>query len=144
MPKNLNTMPEIKNLWSADLLSGEEMIFPITILQEQARYLEEMTKNILVAKIKTYTITKKKQAKLSIIHAFNIFVPAMNNYDFELLRLEQEELTSYPLVVFASLTEESYKVNNSNDLEKALAIVFNGQKTVSVIQSLIQQSKKVQ
>ena len=66
----------------------------------------------------------------------------MGNYDFELVRLIQEQLFPYPLSVVASLTESKTEVENSEELEIALAKVFNDKKTVSAIQSLIMQSKQ--
>ena len=136
-------MSTIKNLWSSDLLNEEDLILPIAILQEQASYLNNMTKNIVVAKINTVkTGGRSPLASPNLIHMLQIFAPAMGNYDFELVRLIQEPLFPYPLIVAASLTEERTEVKNSDELEIALGKVFNDRKTITAIQSLIQQSKQ--
>ena len=136
-------MSTIKNLWSSDLLNEEDVILPVTILQEQASYLNNMTKNIVVAKINTVTSGGRiPVSRPNLIHILQIFAPAMGNYDFELVRLIQEQVFPYPLIVVASLTEIETQVENSEELEIALAKVFNDKKTVSAIQSLIVQSKQ--
>ena len=67
---------------------------------------------------------------------------AIGNYDFELVRLIQEELLPYPLIIYAPITEQRFEVNNSNELESALSEVFNEKKTIATLQSLIMQSRQ--
>ena len=137
-------MSEIKNLWSKDLLKDDDSLLPVTILQEQARYLNEMTKNIVIAKVSTQQIalsSKINETKRGILHSLQIVAPAIGNYDFELVRVVQEQLLPYPLKVSSPLTEERYGANNSKDLEDALVLVFNNPKTIAALQSLIMQSK---
>lgn len=138
-------MADINNLWPEDLLNGDEIILPLTMLQEQARYLNEMTKNVVIAKIRTEKVSLQKnnpnESKPAILHTLKIVAPAIGNYDFDLVRLVQEELLPYPLRVFVPLTEEREIVNNFAELEKFLARVFRQKRIISVIQSLIMQSK---
>lgn len=139
-------MSEIKNLWPDDLLEGENYILPITVLQEQARFLNEMTRNILVANINTQKVSvavqNKNETKPAILHTLKIVAPAIGNYDFELVRLVQEEMLPYPLRIYSPLTEQRFEVNNSEELEHALSQVFNEDKTISTIQSLLIQSRQ--
>lgn len=140
-------MSEIKNLWPEDLLKGDNYLLPITVLQEQARFLNEMTRNIVVATITTQKVSiavknKVNEMKPGIVHILKIVAPAIGNYDFELVRLVQEEFLPYPLRIFAPLTEQRFEdINSAEDLEIALSQVFQEKKTVSAIQSLIMQSK---
>lgn len=139
-------MSDIKNLWPEDLLKGSEMLLPITILQEQAKFLNEMTRNIVVANVDTKTVQiaiskNSTETKPGILHTLKIIAPAIGSYNFELARLVQEELLPYPLRIFAPLTEQRFEISNSEELELALKTIFNDKKTIATIQSLILQSK---
>jgi hypothetical protein len=140
-------MSDIKNLWPDDLLKGSDMLLPITILQEQARFLNEMTRNIVIATVDTRTVAiaigkNSNETKPGILHTLKIVAPAIGSYDFELARLVQEELLPYPLRIFAPLTEQKFEINNSEELEFALSKIFNDKKTIATIQSLIIQSRQ--
>jgi len=136
-------MSEIKNLWPAELLNTSHLLLPITILQEQARFLNEMTKNIVIAEIDTrkatLSITPSK-TKPAIIHTLKVIAPAIGNYDFELVRLIQEEVFPYPLRVYAPLTDDSHEINTSTELANVLEKIFNDKKTIATVQSLLVQS----
>jgi len=140
-------MSDIKNLWPEDLLKGNDMLLPITILQEQAKFLNEMTRNIVVATVETRTVQiaigkSSSETKPGILHTLKIVAPAIGSYNFELARLIQEELLPYPLRIFAPLTEEKFEINNADELESALKTIFNDKKTIATIQSLIIQSRQ--
>lgn len=138
-------MTATKNLWSEDLLSkGQDVILPVTILKQQAAYLNEMTKNIVVANIYTKRIDigeRFDEPETGLMHTLRIVAPAIGNYYFDLLRITQVQLFPYPLQLFAPLTEYRYEVNTPEELENTLKLVFNDKKTISAIQSLIHQSK---
>lgn len=138
-------MSKIKNLWPEELLKGDDIILPITILQEQANYLNEMTRNIVVASVDTksvqITIGNSNETKAGILHTLKILAPAIGNYDFILMRLVQEEILPYPLTVVAPLTEQRFEINNGEELEAAFTDIFTSKKTVATIQSLMAQSK---
>lgn len=140
-------MSEIKNLWPTDLLNGDNFLLPITILQEQANFLNEMTKNIVVASIKTEKVSiavkgNNNETKPGILHTLKISAPAIGNYDFDLIRLVQENMLPYPLRIFAPLSEIKYEINNAEELENSLKEIFTDKKTIATIQSLIMQSKQ--
>ena len=139
-------MSNIKNLWPDELLKGNDMLLPITILQEQARFLNEMTRNIVVAVVETRTVAisigqNSNETKPGILHTLKIVAPAIGSYDFELARLVQEELLPYPLRIFAPLIEQKFDINSSEELEYALSKIFNDKKTIATIQSLLIQSR---
>ena len=137
-------MSEIKNLWSKEMLTNNNLVLPITILHEQARYLNEMAQNIIVAKVNTSKVTiaqKNNESKPGILHILKIVAPAIGNYDFDLVRLIQEQLLPYPLTVYSPLLDMKVEVVNSDQLQIALSTIFNDKKTISTIQSLLLQSK---
>lgn len=137
-------MSEIKNLWPESLIEISGLVLPITILQEQAKFLNDMTKNVVLADVETkkvsYAVADSKQTKPGILHTLKIVAPAIGNYDFELLRLMQEGILPYPLTIYAPMMEERFEIANSEELEKSLKDIFTHEKTVLTIQSLISQS----
>jgi hypothetical protein len=138
-------MTATKSLWSEDLLSkDEDVTLPVTILQQQAAYLNEMTKNIVVASIYTKRIDigeRFDELETGLMHILRIVAPAIGNYYFDLLRITQAQLFPYPLQLFAPLSEKRYEVNTSEELENTLKLVFNDRKTMAAIRSLMLQSK---
>ena len=139
-------MSDIKNLWPEELLKGSDMLLPITIIQEQAKFLNEMTKNIVVAEVSTQSVSiaqkGSNETKPGILHTLKIVAPAIGSYDFELARIVQEHLLPYPVRIYAPLTEQKFEINNSEELEEALSTIFNDKKTIATIQGLILQSRQ--
>jgi len=139
-------MLDTKNLWPKELLTGDDILLPITILREQAKYFNQMTRNIVVAEVKTKAVEiPNKNSNLpqqGILHTLKIVAPAIGNYDFELLRLLQQDISPYPLEVYAPLLELKYNISGPMDLEQCLKEIFTNFKTVRAIQSLMTQSKE--
>jgi hypothetical protein len=138
-------MADIKNLWPEELFKDNDLVLPITVLQDQAKYFNERTNNIVIASVDTKKVsigTKESDAKPGILHTFKIIAPAIGNYDFELIRIVQENFLPYPLRAYAPSLEKSYEINNSEQLEFALKTVFGDKKIIAIIQSLIMQSKQ--
>lgn len=133
-------MSDQKNLWPEDLLSTFDLVLPVTILQNQAKFLNNMTKNVITAIVDTQKIALQS-SKSGILHTLKISAPAIGNYDFDLVRVVQEELLPYPLKIYAPLTEEKFEASNSEEFEVTLGIIFNDKKTIATLQSLIVQSK---
>jgi hypothetical protein len=137
-------MTAIKNLWSEDILQESNAHLPFTILQEQASYFNQMTKNVLVAKVVT-----RAALATSTIDGYTgtlsqhlvITAPAIGSYEFILLRVNQDPLSLYPTKIYSPILEKDFVANNAEELENVLADVFRDKKTISTIQSLIAQSR---
>ena len=62
---------------------AEKVKNPKSFLVEQANFLSEKTKNVLLAEVKSKgDITKK------ILHSFDIVAPALSNYRFNLFHIQ--------------------------------------------------------
>jgi hypothetical protein len=139
-------MVDIKNLWPAELLNNNDILLPITILHEQAKFFNEMTKNIVIANIETIKVAianknpNSSETTPGILHTLKIVAPAIGNYDFELARIIQEELLPYPLRVFAPLMDKRFEASDANEFELVLEEIFKDKKTITAIQSIISQS----
>jgi len=136
-------MSKIKNLWSKELLSAHDVVLPKTILQQQADFFNEMTKNVVLAEVNTVSIQDKQQQK-KLAHILKIKAPSMGNYDFNLVLIEQEILAPYPIKIRSFLEEESVKkdeINNADELFQKLEEIFKSKKVISAIQNVIAMSK---
>jgi len=138
-------MPNTKNLWPDALLEENDIVLPITALNEQAKFLNNMTKNVVTANIDTVTISiaqkNSDDPKSGILYTMKIVAPAIGNYDFELLRIIQEDFLPYPVRVYAPLIDLKQKCRDFWELEKTLSQIFTNERTISTIQNLILQSK---
>lgn len=132
------------NLWPKELLESLDNVrLPITILQEQADFLNKMTKNVITAKTVTNTITihmDNGDVLPGVVHLLKIVAPAIGNYDFELVSLMQKGVVLYPIKVISELLGSKNDVSNPEELEASLKNVFNDRKTIETIQSLLIQS----
>lgn len=138
-------MSNTKNLWPTELLSESDLVLPITILQEQAGFLNEMTKHVIVAEVNTRKIGisdgETKEGKLAILHNLKIIAPTLGNYDFDLVRLVQEDMLPYPVRCIAPLVDQQFMCESSEELQDILHNIFQETRVITTIQSLILQSK---
>jgi hypothetical protein len=138
-------MSKPKNLWPEEILNENSLLLPIMILNQQAAYLNEMTKNIVVAQVDTQKVSiqkKPNESKPAILHTLKIKAPAIGNYDFELVRVIQEGFLPYPAIVYTPILEYRDEVDNAEELEDSLETIFADKKVISTIQSLIMQSRQ--
>lgn len=136
-------MKEVKNLWSDAILQESEVLPPFTILQQQAKYFNEMTKNVLVAVAESKNgnlILDSEGTKPILLHRLLITAPILGGYNFELVRVKLDKALPYPVEIYAPLTEQRYEANNPQEVEQVLENIFTGAKTISVIQNLLAQS----
>lgn len=111
---------------------AEQIKNPKSILVEQANFLGEKTKNVLLAEVKSRGEPTKK-----IIHSFDIVTPALSNYRFNLFHI-RHEILYYPLeFIYNSKVEY---VQTEKELMDKMKYVFNLKSTKDLINSLYSQS----
>jgi hypothetical protein len=103
-------------------------------LKEQARALSDATKGILQGKVEVGTRGNSFTIALSII------APALNNYEYEVVRV-QHGIELYPAQVVSASEARVMKCQDEEELTAALGSILGSEKTSSVIASLIAQSK---
>lgn len=71
----------MNNLWPQEVVDvGEKKRKPpVAILREQARFLEQTTKNLLVAKVRP-----SQGINDELIYSFEIVAPKLGNYTYQL------------------------------------------------------------
>jgi hypothetical protein len=114
---------------------------PKTVLKEQANFLGERTKNVIVAKV-TSASSLTDEAKEYFIHSFNLFVPSLR-YKYELFSVAHK-VSPYPCtisyygdsaVIFNAVGKSS--INDEQEFLKVLRIIFSDQETTNIISSLL-------
>ena len=126
-----------ENLWP-DLPKALSIRPPAFILKEQAKFLGERTKNILVGEVRSVPATSSDN---DLGFAFYIVAPALNNYRLMLFQIEYKMSEMYPLLVMPFFNNlPIYEIENEFAFRKLLAGIFRNEKTVKAIQSLLAQS----
>ena len=82
-------MKEVKNLWSDGILQESDILLPIAILQKQAEYFNQMTKNVLVASVESSQHSRSLNPNpfsdsnvLVLEHRLIIKASMLGNYSF--------------------------------------------------------------
>jgi len=133
---------------------------PITILREQAKYLEQTTRGVLSTSIETTSsqtspysdvidlLTRAQGANRpampsgdGLFHSFYVVAPALNDYRFQLLRI-WHTINLYPVLMAREKAPAKWDVAHDQPefLEK-LKAVFSHDDTVRVVRALISQSR---
>ncbi len=128
-------MKAIENLWPEDLV-WMDIPSPKEILIEQANYLTERTKNLLIGEVKTSAGMIKGELETFITHEFIIKAPSMGNYQFVLLKVAHK-LSIYPLTITDELNEESFVIHDEGDFKKTLAQILRSKLLKNAISSLV-------
>ena len=81
------------NLWPAEITEVSEVIPPVVILDQQAAMLGQMTKNIILAEIKT-----EESNSYEFSYSLNIVAPVLDNYRYRLLNI-WHNIDLYPVIV---------------------------------------------
>ena len=132
------------NLWPADILNNRVSL-PKTILLEQANYLSEMSKNIIVGEVKSLPLLDlskftgtQSSTRRQISHEFVLRAPSVGNYSFTLFNISHDLVHVYPVSLQYEFT--SYNLQNQEELKDKLRDIFNHAKTREIISYLISQS----
>lgn len=113
-------------------LEAEKIRNPKTFLVEQANFLGEKTKNVLLAEVRSSGDIKKK-----ILHSFDIVAPALSNYRFNLFHI-RHEILYYPLEFLYK--NANTRINDEKELIEKMKEVFNNDDTKKILSSLYSQS----
>jgi len=111
---------------------------PTTVLREQAKALQEMTKGILSGQVSVVGKGQSFEIELSIV------APAINDYRFDVVKVRHDPRL-YPLQVWRAW--EGYnpraviRCQSQDEFEEALASILQSEEVVKVIGALIAQSR---
>jgi hypothetical protein len=120
-----------QNLWPSDIAESN-LITPVTILKEQATALGDLTKQIVIAEVRSSSTGS------SFTHRFVLTAPAIGNYNFELLQV-QYGISFYPMQL--SWRGSIYTISSEQQFIQTLKDIFVDATTRNVIQSMLAQSR---
>jgi hypothetical protein len=105
---------------------------PVSILREQASLLGAKTKHIIVGQIDTRTSGK------TFHHAFNLIVPALDNYSYELFEISHG-VGFYPVRV--ELKSSYGELKNEEEFLEWLGQKLSSAETKRLLGNLLAQAK---
>lgn len=128
-------MPDKKDdLWPDDI-GHADGVTPVTILREQANALAKRTNYILQGVVDTRTRGSR------IYHTFYISVPALENYQYEVLTVVHDVIF-YPVDINCSdVGFYGRTAKNEDEFKQALKTVFSSDKLKKVIGALMAQAQ---
>ncbi|HVI06910.1 MAG TPA: hypothetical protein VND65_01305 [Candidatus Binatia bacterium] len=109
------------------------MVTPTSILRRQAALLGEKTQQLVTAEVFT-TVGGDYAA-----HFFRLVVPALDNYKYELFRIEHRADELYPLT--GHFPNSTRRIEDQADFLDWLKEVFSAETTLKKIDSLMAQAK---
>jgi hypothetical protein len=125
-------MASTENLWPK--FEAKKLTSPKTLLLEQANYLSESTRNVIIGNV----ISTSDPTKINgLIHQFKVEAPALKNYSYSLFYIQHFALF-YPLNFFYDNFETV--IRNEAELMNKMKEVFNDPRTIELVNALYSQS----
>lgn len=130
-------MSNIGNLWG-ELPLAEIFRTPIVILREQAAQLTELTNGLLVGQVDSFT--SKARPKTPFASRLSIVVPALESYQFQIIRI-YHNIMLYPLHVFDVVNEIEYDCDDEQQFLEVVGRTLSSKAVHKAIAALLSQSK---
>ena len=137
------------SLWPDDLFV-EKLVAPITILREQANYLSAASGRDILGNIVTRRADGSgwppSEDERGIVHHFQLVVPSMGDYAFELFEARHEPRALYPVFITFHLgdsydRQNELKADDRKELERVLKVIFEDDGTKAVVRTLKAQTE---
>jgi hypothetical protein len=113
-------------------LPRERIKTPHSILLEQANFLGEKTRGLLVGRV------KRTQDEEGLYSTLMIVVPALNNYSYAVCRIDYP-ISLYPCRLYSLIDEARYAITNEDQLTEGLKDVLGSAELKRVMTGLLAQ-----
>jgi hypothetical protein len=123
---------EIQDLWG-ETVATIEMQTPATILRQQASLLGPKTKNLVEAEVKS------APSGNDIVHNFNLVVPTLDGYTYQLFRLLHGP-SLYPITIVGGPRAGS-GIRDESELMSYLKEVLGSSETTRLVGALKAQAR---
>jgi hypothetical protein len=143
-------MAQVENLWG-DIAVADNKNSAKSILSQQAKFLNEITKNFLVGEVQTgakpyyFLHGAPHIEKASNTTSFNILkhqliikAPTLG-YQFVIVSAEHG-LSGYPLVLTNELDDQTFEAHNDDEFTKYLTLILQSPITQKALHTLIAQN----
>ena len=131
---------DANDFWPAEIVETTAKP-PVAILKEQAAFLGQKTRNVVIASVSAAPQNEWIQ------YSFVIEAPALGGYKYRLFTMRQDLIRLYPLHVTAELEAESgqvlnrsFKIENEEQLLGHLKKILTNPRTLKAVQSMLAQS----
>jgi hypothetical protein len=145
------------DLWPEAFLDEDHPKAPVAVLKEQASFLGEKTRNLVVAEVKPllrreFTMerlpsTPDTEPHEEFRYAFYIVAPALQNYTYRLFTIANG-IGLYPVNVYWTKADTEVEIaynhqvaDNQAEFEGILERIFNSQRTLQLIAAILTQSE---
>lgn len=130
----------MKNLWPEDL-ANNKLRSPITILNEQAAHLTEMTRGYVEVDVRA----QDDRNTALLVYIFILRAPALGNYRTPLFTIIVNLQSLYPLKMVVTRWDEArnqeiadqWEATCEEDFESKLANLFSNRRTKNIIASIL-------
>lgn len=126
-----------RDLWPSDINVLPNISTPVSLLREQATLLGEKTYGLVEAEVRSGG-DKDEDKYSQFIHTFYLVAPALDNYRHKLFTVTHK-VELYPLTI--RFSNQDFLANDSAQFTECLKKIFADEKTKSVIQAFIAQSR---
>lgn len=117
------------SLWPSDIAT-QNFVTPVSILKEQAAALGEMTRQLVIAEVRS------SSSGATFNHRFTLSAPALGNYVIDLFQI-QHGISFYPMRL--DWKNSGYSLNSESELKNLLKQIFADSTTKNVVQSMLAQ-----
>lgn len=137
---------ESGSFWPKNLFE-EKLTAPVVILREQARHLSKASGRSILGKVTTDRIDpggwNRYDEDSDVAHVFQLQVPSLGEYTFDLLRIRHHPRSLYPVYVSFNLDEEDHELlcESEGEFRNTLRNILSSPATISVIRTLKAQTE---
>lgn len=141
----------MSDLWPEDVGQGSVLDAPVSILKEQAALLGQKTDNVVEAKVEVVRTGVGDFLDHDFRYDFWIVAAALGPYQFRIFRIGHQ-VDLYPVNIsvdrdiheeIAPDTRPYLRSDSPDDFRELLRQIFGAEKTKSIINALVAQSRSV-
>jgi len=132
-----------RDFWAKGIATSQ-VETPVTFLREQAALLGPKTNHLVEARVRTNPGPGGK----GLVHSFELLVPTLDRYTYQLFSLYHEVEPLYPItVVDGPIPEhnrpfqEALALATEDDLKNYMRLALSSEKTTRIINNLISQAR---
>lgn len=139
----------MNNLWNLKDIDKKVANSPNLILEEQAKYFEKATKNVLYARVTNTRLKNQEKMEVEdykLATNFSIVSSILDNYTYTLFTVYSNPESNYPVAIAVNdnnkdYIEFDYECNNEKEFIDALSKILSSEKTTEIVQVLYSKSK---
>ncbi|MCX6622094.1 MAG: hypothetical protein NTY38_13705 [Acidobacteria bacterium] len=126
---------EISNLWPMDDIDPDSITTPTAILQQQASYLGQATKNVLEARVEVSIFDRDRD---QFYLSFRVVAPTLDDFTVELFAVKHG-IELYPVTPVSG--ERHPPLDTQQELVEYVGCVLKSDRTKKILRALLAQAR---